>query len=339
MASLLSAVTNYTQSQSIGDIMGLPKLQKDDAPTTAAAASGEETESMEAVDAGTEQQNRRKAILAQLQEMAQQTTPAASALFSDNARLAMIKDKLRSGKKLSAAEMNYLKENYPAVYEKAQKAERAREELQAQLKKARSKEEARTMILHAQLKAVQEAQAGGDETALQPAASPSSQTAAVTVGTAAKETVADVKAVTEEPAEIASGGAVNASGDMAASEGDALGNSEETLERAEDTKEGAAAAGRHDTNNGEKPVSPDMVRMQEAYLSALQSCARPAVHGAEADTPLDTKMFYTIKALQDEGIEFFKSKRGKNLPERRKDAVDGALRADLYESEQRTKRT
>ena len=71
---------------------------------------------------------------------------------TDKARIASIKQKLKSGKKLSAAEMNYLKEKDPTLYKKAKYADDAREELKGELKNAKTKQEAREAVMRAMAK-------------------------------------------------------------------------------------------------------------------------------------------------------------------------------------------
>ena len=78
---------------------------------------------------------------------------------TDAAKIASIKQKLMSGKKLSTSEMAYLKEKDSKLYKKAKHAEEAREELQAELKKAKTKQEARQAVTQAMIKASAEASA------------------------------------------------------------------------------------------------------------------------------------------------------------------------------------
>lgn len=78
-----------------------------------------------------------------------QTSKKNSVSTSDKVRLAAIKQKLKSGKKLSAAEMNYLKEKDPSTYKKAKYADEAREELKAELQQADTKQEARQAVMRA----------------------------------------------------------------------------------------------------------------------------------------------------------------------------------------------
>ena len=73
------------------------------------------------------------------------------------ARLAVIKSKLMSGKKLSTEEMAYLRENDAELYKKAKHAEEKREELKSELKGAKSKKEARQILTRAMVEASAEA--------------------------------------------------------------------------------------------------------------------------------------------------------------------------------------
>ncbi len=77
----------------------------------------------------------------------------------DKARIASIKQKLMSGKKLSNAEMAYLKDKDEKLYKKAKHADEAREELRAALKSAKTKQEARQAVTQAMIKASAEASA------------------------------------------------------------------------------------------------------------------------------------------------------------------------------------
>ncbi len=78
-----------------------------------------------------------------------QSSSKSSTSVADKTRLASIKQKLKSGKKLSQAEMNYLKEKDPSTYKKAKYADEAREELKEELKQATTKQEARQAVMRA----------------------------------------------------------------------------------------------------------------------------------------------------------------------------------------------
>lgn len=76
-----------------------------------------------------------------------------------SARLGSIKSKLIAGRKLSNEEMSYLRENDEELYKKAKHADDAREELKADLKGAKTKQEARQILTRAMVKASAEASA------------------------------------------------------------------------------------------------------------------------------------------------------------------------------------
>ena len=85
---------------------------------------------------------------------ATQTAEQAEAM-----RTALIKQELMNGKELSDEEMRYLKEKAPDLYAKAQKAQKARDELKEELQHCRTKAEARRAVMHAMAKASAEASA------------------------------------------------------------------------------------------------------------------------------------------------------------------------------------
>lgn len=80
-----------------------------------------------------------------------------SAKTVNKAKLANIKQKLMSGRKLTSEEMGYLRENDPKTYKKAKYAEEAREELKAALRRAKTKQEARQAVTQAIVKIAAEA--------------------------------------------------------------------------------------------------------------------------------------------------------------------------------------
>ncbi|WP_051650438.1 hypothetical protein [Selenomonas sp. AB3002] len=86
------------------------------------------------------------------------TPKTRKASMSDSTKISIIRQKLRQGHKLSASELKFLKDTDERLYEKAKKAEEAREELQHALKHAKSKEEARRALVQAQMKVASEAQ-------------------------------------------------------------------------------------------------------------------------------------------------------------------------------------
>ena len=76
---------------------------------------------------------------------------------ADQRRLAAIRQKMKNGDKLSGEDMKYLKENDTALYRKARVIASAREELERDLRQARTKGEARLAMVRAAMKVSSEA--------------------------------------------------------------------------------------------------------------------------------------------------------------------------------------
>lgn len=94
-----------------------------------------------------------------LQSALKQINQSHSSQSSDSIKTTTIKSKLKGGRKLTADEMNYLKEKDPDLYRKAKGAQKAREELEQDLARCHTKQEARQAVMRAQLKASGEAMA------------------------------------------------------------------------------------------------------------------------------------------------------------------------------------
>lgn len=80
----------------------------------------------------------------------------ASKAATDQAKqqkLALIRQKLKSGQKLSDEELGFLRVNDPKTYKKAKAVDDAREELKSELKKAKTKDEAQEAMTRAMVKA------------------------------------------------------------------------------------------------------------------------------------------------------------------------------------------
>ncbi|WP_407396807.1 hypothetical protein [Anaerovibrio sp.] len=92
-----------------------------------------------------------------LQSALQKISSNQNTKHSDPIRTATIRTKLKGGRKLSADELSYLRENDPDLYRKAKGAQRAREELERDLSSCHTKTEARQALMRAQLKASSEA--------------------------------------------------------------------------------------------------------------------------------------------------------------------------------------
>ncbi|MFC2500661.1 MAG: hypothetical protein ACFNUC_08015, partial [Selenomonas noxia] len=74
-----------------------------------------------------------------------------------------IRQKLRQGQKLSAADKQYLKDNAPDLYEKATRIEERREALARALQRAKTKDEALRAVAQANIAVLAEMKAGGGD--------------------------------------------------------------------------------------------------------------------------------------------------------------------------------
>ena len=208
-----------------------------------------------------------------------QTSKKKSVSAADKTRLASIKQKLKSGKKLSAAEMDYLKEKDPSTYKKAKYADEAREELKAELQQADTKQEARQAVMRA-------------------------------VAKIAADCSADFEAL--KGGAGGGGGGVNFGGDISvdmnfggAENISAENISAETLST-ENISSGEVATAENLTN------AENLSNENSTAQNNLQVDGEEKSDGA-ADI-LD-KYIYAIRAVQDEWLNFIKSDEYKNLPE------------------------
>jgi len=211
----------------------------------------------------------------------------------DAAKIASIKQKLMSGKKLSTAEMSYLKEKDTKLYKKAKHAEEAREELQAELKKAKTKQEARQAVTQAMIKASAEA---------------SAELAAYKNG-------------------VSAGGDISAAGYQAGTE--IGGPAAENFQSAEETpsmiqvNEEIAADGEEMTGAAVEATKLEIQANQETAEDIQQANAESS-HTQQTDKSSDDKnspedivekFLMTIRALEDEWAQFSSSKKFAKLPE------------------------
>ena len=235
---------------------------------------------------------------------------------TDEARVAGIKQKLRSGKELSASEMKYLKETDEDLYTKAKKAQEARDELRSALKRAKTKSEA---LVQAQAKVSTEAlleaksgsgvnvTAGMDGAAA--AAGSAGETASAdpggeATGAASMDTSVDADVAgsdtqaTETTADAASGANAETETPQSSEHG-----------QAEATSENGAASSDEKSEDGTKA---------ENRRQTLENLERGG-DGSKMD--FDTKFIYQMRALQDEWNRYEKDKSYQELPENDLEAV------------------
>lgn len=275
-------------------------------------------------------------------------TVGTLAKVTDATRLAIISQKARGGKKLTPEELRLLKENDEALYQKAKKADDAREELKAALKRAKTKEAARRILMDAQLKVAIEAMeaaksgagslpaasangAGGASSpeagraaANDSAAAPEGGASGFGDGAApalagAGEAAAAKAAPAAQAGQEAQGGAASANSSAASANGSAT----STNGSAKGAQNGAAEKGAahngkaHDA--GEK--KPSFLEERVAQLKASYSRAMDELENAKnAKFDLDDTYIIVLRALADEWREFTSSKAWEKLPENEREA-------------------
>lgn len=282
-------------------------------------------------------------------------TVGTLAKVTDATRLAIISQKARGGKKLTPEELRLLKENDEALYQKAKKADDAREELKAALKRAKTKEAARRILMDAQLKVAIEAMeaaksgagslpaasangAGGASSpeagraaANDSAAAPEGGASGFGDGAApalagAGEAAAAKAAPAAQAGQEAQGGAASANSSAASANGSATstnGSATSTNGSAKGAQNGAAEKGAahngkaHDA--GEK--KPSFLEERVAQLKASYSRAMDELENAKnAKFDLDDTYIIVLRALADEWREFTSSKAWEKLPENEREA-------------------
>lgn len=271
----------------------------------------------------------------QIAEEARQRRPQSAGTLTkvtDTTRLAIISQKARSGKKLTPEELRLLKENDDALYQKAKKADDAREELKAALKRAKTKEAARRILMEAQLKVAIEALSGSDAAGLSPAAANAGGAASGEAGAAAAADGASAPAGGASsfsdgaaPAALAgTGEAAAANAAPAANAADAA-STQEAPSGAQTAGEESAAAkdGAHDGKAhdaaGEK--KPSFLEERLAALKASYNRAMDELENAKnAKCDFDDTYIIVLRALADEWREFTSSKAWEKLPENEREA-------------------
>ena len=276
-------------------------------------------------------------------------TVGTLAKVTDATRLAIISQKARGGKKLTPEELRLLKENDEALYQKAKKADDAREELKAALKRAKTKEAARRILMDAQLKvaieAMESAKSGAGSLPTAPASGAGGASSAETGRAAANDSAAapeggasgfgdgaapalagvgEIATAKVAPAaqagqETQGGAAASTNGSAASANGGAASTNGST-EAAQSgaAEKGAAHDGKaHDA--GEK--KPSFLEERVAQLKASYSRAMDELENAKnAKFDLDDTYIIVLRALADEWREFTSSKAWERLPENEREA-------------------
>ena len=213
-----------------------------------------------------------------------------SSSAADKARLASIKQKLKSGKKLSEAEMNYLRQKDEKLYKKAKYAEEAREELKNELRAAKTKQEARQAVMRATAKV-------------------------------AADATADLESVGGGGGNMNLGGGLSFGADMNFG-GDLFGGMN-SGEISADINLDAGAENISVDTSGEISTAENFgnenISLGENFNSENNGIfnAENISNGEDSDSAFDIldKYIYAIRAIQDEWLEFIKSDDYKYLPE------------------------
>ena len=247
---------------------------------------------------------------------------------ADANREALIRQKLRQGRKLSATDKQYLKENNPDLYEKVARIEERREMLARALKRAKTKDEAQRAVAQANIAVLAEMKSGSGETpsfhgvgggsaeggSSAPAMTAGGEAAAgdaldapLTEGTAAAPTTGDMQGALGRDA-LAAQGAAESGVDARTGEASADARTGETDEKKEGFQPGPAT---RDAYGNRRVLSrkemDDMLRQAQASGKL---------------TPLDNEKVYLLRALQREWMEYANSEEYKSLPNTALDAAE-----------------
>ena len=262
----------------------------------------------------------------------------AAAKVTDSTRLSIISQKARSGKKLTPEELRLLKENDEALYQKAKKADDTREELKAALKRAKTKEAARRILMEAQLKVAIEALSGGGDSAAMPSgasgagstgnAASAGEAAAKDGGAAANGAAAPEGGATSfsegAPAALAGTGeaAPGAGHEAQAGAAGAPGAGHEAQAGAQAGADDAVSKGagkEHDAIGEKKPsfLEERVAQLKESYARAMAELE----NAKDAKPNFDDTYLIVFRALADEWREFTSSKAWEKLPENEREAT------------------
>ena len=239
---------------------------------------------------------------------------------ADANREALIRQKLRQGRKLSATDKQYLKENNPDLYEKVARIEERREALARALRNAKTKDEAQRAVAQANIAVLAEMKSGSGETpsfhgvgggsaeggSSAPAMTAGGEAAAgdaldapLTEGTAAAPTTGDMQGALGREAVAQSGGHAAESAGAAQERADGAQNAPQDKE-----KEGFQPGPSTRDQYGNRRV---------LSRKEMDDMLRQAQEAGKL-SPLDNEKVYLLRALQREWMEYANSEEYKNLP-------------------------
>lgn len=261
---------------------------------------------------------------------------------SDANREALIRQKLRQGRKLSAVDMQYLKENNPDLYEKVVRIEERREVLARALKRAKTKDEALRAVAQANLSVLSEIQKGGGSTpnaygmgtgsaaGAGASAMAAGQDSAEGAGAAVMTAGGGARDVLDAPA--AAGDAAQTTGAMQGAIGrDAIaaqggGTSAAQPSTAQDSAQGDSHAREEREHFQQGPSTRDRYGNRRVLSPEEMADMLRKAEQSDGLSPLDDERVYLLRALQREWMEYANSEEYKNLPNTVLDAAEEEAR-------------
>lgn len=227
---------------------------------------------------------------------------------ADKLRMAAIRQKLKNGDKLSSADMRYLKENDTALYRKARVIESAREELERDLKQARTKGEARLAMVRAAMKVSSEAAmadaTGAGDVAPNGAGERAAAGVAAPSGPSGGEEAAPGQASSTGVSEK-----VNITGNGEAASGTQTAAAKQTAENAEKEVQAAIASAMKAATDIMQQTETENQEAQSTLTSFMDHKDAGDTDGAMPPTEL-----LIIRALQKTWMAYINSDAYKDLP-------------------------
>ncbi|MBQ7515281.1 MAG: hypothetical protein IJS96_03275 [Schwartzia sp.] len=231
---------------------------------------------------------------------------------ADKRRVASIKQKLKNGEKLSASDMKFLKETDSGLYRTAKTVQEAREELERDLRRAKTKGEARLAVVRAMAKVSQEAQisqgAGGMGAGGGAGGAAGNMGDAMTAGGASAVGAG-------ETAAAAGGGAAPGDAANANANDDANANVNDNANKAAIPDSAGNAAGEEKTiGNNDAGEGKTATASEKGAKSApiMQNLAEAP--DADDGGPLPPTQLLVIRALQNAWTKYVRSDEFKELP-------------------------
>lgn len=254
------------------------------------------------------------------------TIRAQKTQMTDDTKVSIIRQKLRAGRELSAAELTYLKKNDPDLYAKAREAQETRTELQQALKRAKTKAEAIRAVAQIQAKvataAALEAKYGSTSGAMANAAAGAGMSAPAEGGASSMaDTASSAASFATETAEQAAGvgtmtapsngtltGSEQATGMAGIADDSSIGKAEVKASGAEaaagatasttDTSpaKGASLEAREDTSTGQTDVGKTATDRAEKETAAKEQTLADAVELANTKKALMESYLSTDKS-------------------------------------------